>query len=144
LRSHLHLPCDVEAAAAKYAIDALPGGILSLAMTVDEFVEGDVLLEFRPIVAAIRSLMKECAPDAQEVISYGMPAYKGKRLFAWISTTKKDITLGFSRGTQMEDRYGLLGGVGKVSRHVKMKNLGEVNKTALRYYIKQAVNLDKR
>lgn len=113
-------------------------------MTVDEFVERNVVPEFRPIVAAIRTLMRECAPDAQEVISYSMPAYKGKKLFAWISPTKKDITLGFSRGTEMKDKYGLLGGVGKVSRHVKMKNLGEVNKAALRYYMKEAVKLDKR
>jgi hypothetical protein len=88
--------------------------------------------------------MKECAPGAQEVVSYSMPVYKGNKLFAWINSTKKDITLGFSRGTQMEDRYRLLGGTAKGSRHVRMKNLGEVNKPALKYYIKQAVKLDKR
>jgi uncharacterized protein YdhG (YjbR/CyaY superfamily) len=42
-------------------------------MTVDEFVASKVLPEFRPVVASIRSLMKESAPDAQEVISYGIP-----------------------------------------------------------------------
>jgi uncharacterized protein YdhG (YjbR/CyaY superfamily) len=75
------------------------GGLLSLAMTVDEFVERKVLPEFRPIVAAIRTLMRECAPDIHEAISYGMPVYKRKRIFAWISPTKRDITFGFSRGT---------------------------------------------
>jgi uncharacterized protein YdhG (YjbR/CyaY superfamily) len=44
-------------------------------MTVDEFVEAKVAPQFRPVVAAIRGLMKECAPDAEEVISYGMPVY---------------------------------------------------------------------
>jgi hypothetical protein len=113
-------------------------------VTVDEFVEGTVLPELRPVVAAIRTLMRECAPKAQETISYGMPSYKGNKLFAWINPTKKDVTLGFSRGTQMEDKYRLLGGTAKGSRHVRMKNLGDVNKPALKYYIKQAVNLDKR
>jgi uncharacterized protein YdhG (YjbR/CyaY superfamily) len=42
-------------------------------MTVDEFVKSNVLLEFRRVVAAIRSLMKEYAPRAQESISYGIP-----------------------------------------------------------------------
>lgn len=112
-------------------------------MTVDEFVEAKVAPEFRPIVAVIRSLMKECAPDAEEVISYGMPVYKGKTLFAWINPPKKDVTFTFTRGVQMEDRYGLLRGTAKGgARHVKMKVLGDVNKPALNYYITQAVKLD--
>jgi hypothetical protein len=112
-------------------------------MTVDEFVEAKVAPEFRPIVAVIPSLMKECAPDAEEVISYGMPVYKGKTLFAWINPPKKDVTFTFTRGVQMEDRYGLLRGTAKGgARHVKMKDLGDVNKPALNYYITQAVKLD--
>ena len=112
-------------------------------MTVDEFVETRVLPEFRPVVATIRSLMKEHAPLAQEVISYDMPVYKGKKIFAWIASAGRDVTLGFSRGVQMEDRYGLLRGAAKGgSRRVKMKDLDQVDKAALGYYIEQAVKLD--
>ena len=39
---------------------------------------------------------------------------------------------------------GLLQGVGKVSKHVKLKMLKDVKQTALRYYIKQALKLDQR
>ena len=114
-------------------------------MSVNEFVEARVAPEFRPVVAAIRALMKECAPDAEEVISYGMPVYKGKKLFAWINPPVKDVTLGFSRGAQMEDKYSLLRGTAKGgSRHIRMKSVDEVNKPALKYYIKQAVKLDQR
>jgi hypothetical protein len=112
-------------------------------MTVDEFVETKVLPELQPIVAAIRALVKESAPDAQEVISYGMPVYKGNKLFAWISPNEKEITFSFSRGTQMEDKYDLLRGAAKGSRHLKMKTLDDVNKPALKYYIRQAIKLDK-
>lgn len=113
-------------------------------MTVDEFVKAKVAPEFRPIVAAIRDLMRACAPHAEEVISYGMPVYKGKTLFAWINPPKKDVTLSFTRGVVLEDRYGLLRGTAKGgARHVKMKVLGDMNKPALRYYIKQAVKLDQ-
>ena len=114
-------------------------------MTVDEFVEAKVAPEFRPLVAAIRSLMKECAPKAQEVFSYGMPVYKGKTLFAWINPPKKDVTLSFTRGDQFEDKYNLLRGTAKGgARHVKMKSLADVNRPALKYYIKQALSFDKR
>lgn len=114
-----------------------------VAMTVDEFVETRVQPEFQPIVAAIRTLMGDYAPDVKEAIGYGMPVYKRKKVFAWISPSKKDITLGFSHGTEMEDKYHLLRGVGKGARHVKMKSLHEVNKAALRYYVKQAMKIAK-
>jgi hypothetical protein len=113
-------------------------------MTVDEFVKTRVLPEFWPVVAMIRELMKECAPEAQEMISYGIPAYKTKRIVAIISPTKKDITFSFSRGTQFEDKYNLLRGVGKSSKHVKIKNLASANREALRYYIKQALEFDAK
>jgi hypothetical protein len=112
-------------------------------MTVDEFVESKVLPEFRPVVAAIRSLMKETAPTAEEVMSYGLPMYKQKLTFAWISPSKQGINFSFMRGVGIEDRYGLLRGTAKHSRYVKMKNLDEINKPALRYYVKQALKLDK-
>ena len=112
-------------------------------MTVDEFVEGKVLPEFRPIVAELRKLMREHAPHAREFMSYGLPMYAQKLPIAWISPSKTGITFGFRQGAAFEDKYGLLRGVGKHSKHVKMKNLGDVNKPALRYYIKQAVKVDK-
>ena len=113
-------------------------------ITVDDFVETKVLPEFQPIVAMIRELMKECAPNAKEVISYGIPAYKAKRILVVISPTKKDITFAFSHGAEFEDKYDLLQGVGKVSKHVKIKNLADANKEALRYYIKQALEFDAK
>ena len=113
-------------------------------MTVDDFVKTKVLPEFRPVVAMIRELMKECAPNAKEIISYGIPAYKAKRILAVISPTKQDITFAFSRGAEFEDKYNLLQGVGKVSKHVKLKNLADANQDALRYYIQQALEFDEK
>jgi hypothetical protein len=111
-------------------------------MTVDEFVQTKVLPEYGDIVTALRALMKECAPDAKEGISYGIPAYRGRRILAVISPTKKGITLAFSRGAEFEDSYGLLEGVGKVSKNVRIRHLAEIDKAELRYYIQQALDLD--
>ena len=44
--------------------------------------------------------MREMAPDIQEEIHYGIPAFKGWRILAVISPTKKDITFAFSRGVE--------------------------------------------
>ncbi len=113
-------------------------------MTVDEFVEARVLPQYRDVVTLIRKLMRETAPDATELISYGIPAYRRKRIIAVISPTKKDITFSFSRGKRFEDKYGLLRGIGKSSLHVKIKSQDTLNEEALKYYIRQAVEWDDR
>jgi len=118
------------------------GGELS--MTVDEFVKSKVLPEFQPVVAMLRELMCEMAPEATEQISYGIPMYKGRKIFAFINPTKKDITFGFSHGGEFEDKFNMLRGKGKVSKHIKIKNLQSVNKDVLRYYIRQALEFDKK
>ncbi len=108
-------------------------------MTVDEFVQARVLPEFRDIVEMLRHLVREMSPDAEEVMYRGVPAFKRKHVFAVISPTKKDITLAFARGSEFEDKYGLLKGAGNVSLHIKLKSLDTVNMEALGYYMGQAV-----
>lgn len=109
---------------------------------VDAFIQAKVLPQFHPVVTLIRSLMRECAPEAKEVISYSIPAFRIRHIIAVISPTKKDITLSFSKGASFEDPYHLLGGVGKVSKVVKIKRVEDANLEALRYYIRQAVERD--
>jgi len=46
------------------------------------------------------------------------------------------------RGVVFEDRYGLLRGGAKHSRFVRIKKLEELNKPAVRYYVKQALKHD--
>jgi hypothetical protein len=111
-------------------------------MTVDEFVSARVLPELWGVVELIRQAMRELAPDVQELVSYGIPAYKGRRILAVISPTKKDITFSFSRGAQFEDRYALLKGVGKSSKHIKFKRVEDVKREVLEYYIQQALEFD--
>lgn len=113
-------------------------------MNVDEFVKTRVLPEFQPIVAMLRELMPETVPDVKEEMRYGIPAYKARRIIAVISPTKKDITFAFSRGAEFEDNYRLLRGKGTISKHVKIKDLNSVNRDALRYYIGQALEFDRK
>ena len=113
-------------------------------MTVDEFILSKVLPEFRPVVEKIRQYLLELAPGAVESISYSIPAYKMKKIFAVISPTKKDITLSFTHGSEFEDKYHLLRGVGKVSRHIKFKRVENIHPEILAYYVSQALMLDSK
>jgi hypothetical protein len=112
--------------------------------TVEEFVDQKVQPEHREIVDGLRKLMREVAPNAEEVITYGILAWRANLMLAVISPTKKDITFAFSRGAEFEDKYGLLKGVGKKSKHVKIKSVQAINQEALEYYIKQALKLDAK
>jgi hypothetical protein len=57
------------------------------------------------------------------------PLYKQNRTLAAVSPPKKGITLAFSRGADFEGKYGLLEGVGKVSKNVRMKDPKAVTKS---------------
>jgi hypothetical protein len=111
---------------------------------VDEFVETRVRPEQQEIVAKIRALMQESAPDAEEVISYGIPAWKGNRIMAVMNTSKSGITFAFAHGAEFTDKYGLLEGVGKKSKNVRMKSMKDVNEAALKDYIRQALEFDAK
>jgi hypothetical protein len=111
---------------------------------VDEFLEQKVQPEHRETVDRLRNLMREVAPNAEEVITYGILGWRGNLMLAVISPTKKDITFAFSRGAEFEDKYALLKGVGKKSKHVKIKSVQAINHEALEYYIKQALELDAK
>jgi hypothetical protein len=112
-------------------------------MTVDEFVKTKVLPEYRPVVAAIRSLMKDAAPKAHEEFSYGMPVFALDKPIAWITASKTGITLGFREGASFEDKYGLLRAASRHSKNMKLKSLADVNKPAIKYYVRQALKIDK-
>ncbi len=81
--------------------------------TVEEFIDQKVQPEHREIVDRLRKLMREVAPNAKEVLTYGILGWRGNLMLAVISPTKKDITFAFSRGAEFEDKYALLKGVGK-------------------------------
>jgi hypothetical protein len=91
----------------------------------------------------LRSLVRECDPHAEELVSYGMTVFRARgTIFAWINPTKKDITFGFRAGINIEDKYDLLRGVGKHARHIKLKRADSVDRDVLRYYVKAALALD--
>ncbi len=112
--------------------------------TVDEYIEAKVAPELLPLVARLRELMAELAPKATFAISYAQPMWKGAGYLAWITPGKAHISLGFTYGREFEDKYALLKGVGVNARHLRYKTVEDINKTQLRYYVKQALARDKR
>jgi hypothetical protein len=115
----------------------------------DAVVADRVLPQYRPIVTAFRDLMREVAPEAQEIVTGGTPKYPGnpawrcKRIIVLISPTKKGVTIAFSRGAEFDDPYGVLEGVGKTSKNVRYHDVADFDAEKMAYYVRQAVALDE-
>ena len=99
---------------------------------VDEYVRTTVPAQHQVVVGRLRELMGEHADGALEVISRGSLVWKGEKILAIISVSKTHLTLAFARGAEFNDAHGLLEGVGKTTRHIKIKNVEAVNHAALR------------
>jgi hypothetical protein len=111
--------------------------------SVDAFVKAKVQPEHREVVGAIRAVMRGRALKVTEEFSYRMPVWKAGGIVAYLSAGKKAVTLGFVRGNRFEDKYALLKGRGKSSRHLKFRSADDVKKSVLVYYVRQALKLNK-
>jgi hypothetical protein len=103
----------------------------------------------RPIgdlALALREIVLEEAPDASESIYqvYTVAIWFGfsgkmKDMFCFITTHAKHVNLGFPNGASLPDPNGVLEGEGKAMRHIKFKNLDDLERPYVRRYIHAAM-----
>lgn len=116
---------------------------------IETFIELKVLKEYQPIVAKFRKLVGSEFSNLKEEMRggtekyYGVPVYRYNRIIITLSPTKKGITFSFSEGKKFEDQYALLEGEGNKTRNLRINNVDNYNDDILRYYIKQAIELDE-
>ena len=60
--------------------------------TVDEYI-ARVPPKFRLLLQRLRKTIKAAAPEAEEVISYGMPAFRQKRMLVYYAAFKDHCSL---------------------------------------------------
>lgn len=77
-------------------------------------------------------------PDASaKVIGYGFgPGYKDS--ICTIIPSKKEIKLGFYKGTELPDPEQLLEGTGKVHKYIAIRNMADVKRAAVTQILKDA------
>jgi hypothetical protein len=96
----------------------------------------------RPIVNALRKLIKSSVPGVVEEIKWSRPIYSTTNgMFCYLHRTKNHVTLGFHEGTSLKDPKNLLEGTGKGMRHVKITSAADIDQSALRQFVKQAAKL---
>jgi len=81
--------------------------------------------ELGPMARAWFLRMRRCGDDVRELLHDGHPtACVGVAAFAYVNVFTAHVNVGFFYGAEFEDPTGLLEGIGKRGRHVKLiKNL---------------------
>ena len=104
----------------------------------------------RDLAAKARAMILDIIPDVREqidaparIIGYGFgPRYVD--LVCIIMPTKAGVNLGFYKATELPDPEGLLEGTGKLHRHVKLKEPGDIESPALKALLKAALEAYKQ
>ena len=109
--------------------------------TVDEYISS---LEGwkADVVAQVREIVLEAAPDAKESIKWAQPVYEKHGPFSYIKAFKNSVNFGFWRGVDINDKNNLLQGTGEKMRHFKLTGLDDINNEIFAEYVKQAVQLN--
>jgi hypothetical protein len=106
----------------------------------------------RRLALSTRNLVFEEAPDATELIydaynavatGYGFTG-RPSECFIHIAVYAKWVNLGFHRGSELSDPKGILQGTGRLIRHIRISELGDLAVPAVRAFVKQAIARAKR
>jgi hypothetical protein len=113
--------------------------------TVDTYIEG--LDGWRKeVVAALRELVREAAPDATGSIKWAQPVFESNGLPTsrdYIKAFKNHVNFGFWRGADLPDPRSLLQGTGDKMRHIKMTTPNDIRPDEFHKLVKAAVALNK-
>ena len=101
----------------------------------------------RKLAAAVRTMIAEECPKAFEVpwprlkvIGYGVGPKKSTEHFCYIAPHEEHVNLGFNYGLLLPDPERLMEGGGKKFRHVKIRNLKDVERPGLRKLLQAAIS----
>lgn len=105
-----------------------------ISIELEEFL-GDYIPEVCELALRLRDLVFEIDPEVVEqidnpahLLAYGY-AKTYTHLMCVIVLYKDYVNLGFPRGVDLPDPEGLLEGTGKRARHVKIREVGQVEST---------------
>ncbi len=110
--------------------------------TVTQYIQAKPA-PLRPILRALRKLLREAAPKADETIKWDQPTYVHAGNVCYLTAMKGDyVNLGFFRGAGLPDPKGLLEGTGKGLRHVKVHCVADIKQTDLKRLVRASIKLD--
>jgi hypothetical protein len=110
--------------------------------TVDDYVSG--LEGWRQeAITALRQVVREAAPEAEEAIKWGQPVYSQNGMVCYLRALNNHVNLGFARGTELEAPEGLLVGEGENMAHISFSSREDINPEVIAPLIRRAVELNQ-
>jgi Domain of unknown function (DU1801) len=114
-----------------------PKDLLDLLKTYDRGIQ-ELTLGLRELV------LEEMAPCCEYIVEvyivsilYG-PTHRMKDAICYIGVIKDHVNLGFHRGSELSDPERILEGTGKQMRHIKIRNMSDLDRPAIRAYLQEA------
>jgi len=93
----------------------------------------------KTIIKALRAFVKRTAPKLEESVKWGNGCWvNGKAPVAYVYSDKGFVQFGFFRGAALEDKKGLLEGKGQHVRHIKVRSVAGIDRTAFAALLRQA------
>ena len=101
--------------------------------------------EIQELTIALRQIvLEEMAPCCEYILEvyiisilYG-PTHRMKDGICYIGVIKDHLNLGFIRGSELADPLRILEGTGKQMRHLKIRNMSDLERPAIRAYLQEA------
>jgi hypothetical protein len=84
-------------------------------------------------------MMRKCGDEVRELLHDGCPvACLGDAPFGYVNVFTAHVNVGFFHGAALPDPAGLMQGIGKSMRHVKLRPATAINSEALKELIERA------
>ena len=91
------------------------------------------------IIRALRGFVARVAPELQESVKWGNGCWlEGKAPVAYVYSDTGWVQFGFIRGSSLADPRGLLEGQGQYVRHVKVRQVQDIDEAAFAALLRQA------
>jgi hypothetical protein len=119
-----------------------------MARPLDPEISAFLAMDVRPVAPlalALREIVLAEAPDAVEQLYRNHPSAlwygrgsKMRDMALYIAMASAHVNLGFCRGANLPDPYGILEGTGKQMRHIKFRSKGDLERPFVRPMIRAA------
>ncbi|WP_109301220.1 DUF1801 domain-containing protein [Aquimarina sp. AU474] len=91
------------------------------------------------ILHKLRELIFALIPNVKEQFKWNRPVYANDKDFCYLRTTKKAVTLGFFEFDKVKTNSHLIEGTGKSMRHIKIKNVDEIEEFEIKKMIDEVL-----
>jgi len=104
---------------------------------VDAYIQ-EAPSEHQDTLRALRVLIFEAVPATKESFKWKQPVYATEKDYVYLKANKGHINLGFFNFEKIENPAYPLEGTGKRMRHIKIKNMADFDREALKEMIVRA------